>query len=289
MLPSYQRAQAIRERLARDNPAVARFQNDLAIAHAGLADLSYKTGHLAEALQSNRRALAIWEGIAGNNPAGTQFPSERASVHYNLGCLLCDLGRQAEAAGSYRRALVILEALARQNPSIHLYQSHLADTLRNIAEIETAQGRWQDAREGLEQAIEHQRLALAAMPNDPSYERSLRSHLLTLASVFQALCQPLEVIRVSRELAEQVRADPTEFYNVACVLALCVPSARGMERQALTALAVQALRKAVAAGWNDAQHTSSDSDLIALHDNDEFRRLLAELFDRGFPADPIAR
>jgi hypothetical protein len=49
------------------------------------------------------------------------------------------------------------------------------------------------------------------------------------------------------------------------------------------------LREAVRAGWNDAQHTSRDPDLAPLRDRDDFRRLVAELFDRGFPADPFAR
>ncbi len=288
-LQSYQQALTIGERLVRDNPAVAQFQNQLALVHAEHGDLSYRTGHPAEALESDRRALAIWEEIGRNNPAVTEFQNGQASVHYNVGCALSDLGRLTEAAGSYRRALVILERLAHENPSVWSYQSHLGDTRHNIAEIEMAQGQWRLAREDLEQAVKHQRLALAAIPNDPSHSRSLRAHLLKLAKVFQLLCQPREVIRVSRELAAQPRGEATELYNLACVLALSVPIPRGAEKEALAAEAVQTLRKAVAAGWNDAVHTCRDSDLIALHDNDDFRRLLAELFDRGFPADPLAK
>jgi hypothetical protein len=52
---------------------------------------------------------------------------------------------------------------------------------------------------------------------------------------------------------------------------------------------VQALNEAIAAGWRDAQRTGRDPDLIALHDRDDFRVLLAELFDRGFPVDPFVR
>ena len=52
------------------------------------------------------------------------------------------------------------------------------------------------------------------------------------------------------------------------------------------------LAKAVAAGYNTPQrlaHMTRDSDLDALRDRADFRRLLAELFDRGFPKDPFAR
>ena len=52
------------------------------------------------------------------------------------------------------------------------------------------------------------------------------------------------------------------------------------------------LAKAVAAGYHTPQnlaHMTRDPDLDALRGRADFRRLLAELFDRGFPADPFAR
>ena len=51
------------------------------------------------------------------------------------------------------------------------------------------------------------------------------------------------------------------------------------------------LRKAVAAGWNTPRHIAQmarDPDLDALRHRPDFRRLLAGLFDQGFPADPFA-
>ena len=61
------------------------------------------------------------------------------------------------------------------------------------------------------------------------------------------------------------------------------------QRPALEAEAVQLLKQAIAAGWSNAQQTSRDPDLAPLRDRDDFRRLLAELFDKGFPADPFAK
>jgi hypothetical protein len=85
------------------------------------------------------------------------------------------------------------------------------------------------------------------------------------------------------------RENATELYDVACARALCVPLTRGEQQQALATEAVQTLREAVAAGWNDAAKTRRDPDLAPLRDRDDFRLLLAKLFDRGFPADPFAR
>jgi hypothetical protein len=61
---------------------------------------------------------------------------------------------------------------------------------------------------------------------------------------------------------------------------------------AQAAIAMGWLAKAVAAGYHTPQHLaqmSRDSDLDALRDRADFRRLLAELYDRGFPKDPFAR
>jgi hypothetical protein len=50
------------------------------------------------------------------------------------------------------------------------------------------------------------------------------------------------------------------------------------------------LGKAVAAGFNSPlhlTHMTRDHDLDALRDRNDFNRLLGELFDRDFPADPF--
>ena len=52
--------------------------------------------------------------------------------------------------------------------------------------------------------------------------------------------------------------------------------------------AIALLRQAVAAGWVNASRTATDPDLTSLHNRNDFRRLVTELLDRTFPADPFA-
>src|SRR5262249_30031063 len=127
-----------------------------------------------------------------------------------------------------------------------------------------------------------------ALPRHPVFRQFLRNHLSNLTRVHRELKQPAEAARVAREWAELVRGDPADLYNVACSLASCVPLAQGEARPSLAAEAVAMLERAVAAGWNNAGHPAHDPDLDPLRDRDDFRRLLAELLDRGFPADPFA-
>jgi tetratricopeptide (TPR) repeat protein len=200
-----------------------------------------------------------------------------------------DAGQLSEALESHRRALVIRELMARDHPSNHYYQSNLGVTLHNIAAIEIDQGRWQEARRRLDWAIDRQRAALAVLPHHPSYQQAFKLHLFNLTKVHRALHDPELALRATRELAALPRENPSDPYNLACALALTVPLVRGQEQQSLAVEAVQQLKDAICAGWNDACKTNSDPDLAPVRDREDFRRLLAELFDRGFPADPFAK
>jgi hypothetical protein len=127
------------------------------------------------------------------------------------------------------------------------------------------------------------------MPRQPFYLKVFTLHLVNLVKVHQALKQPAEAIHVARELAKLARGNPNDLYNTARALAQSVPLTGGDQQNGLVAEAMQALEQAVASGWNDAATTSRDPDLAPLHARDDFRRLVADLFDRGFPADPFAQ
>jgi hypothetical protein len=95
------------------------------------------------------------------------------------------------------------------------------------------------------------------------------------------------------------RSDPTSLYSAACLRAITAAAFRSKSSQADGARqagieadqAMAWLSKAVAAGYDTPQylaHMTRDPDLDSLRDRDDFRRLMAGLMDRGFPADPFA-
>jgi len=288
-LESHRRALEIRQRLVQENPSDIRRQRDLAGSHDNLGISLDNIGRRAEALESHQRALEIRQRLVQEDPTNRFFLSDLAKAQNNVGETLTGLGRRGEALQLHCQALEIGERLARDHPSIYAYQGSVGLTLSYIAKAEIAQGRWREARSRLEQADKHLRAALDAMPRHPFYQQVFKLHLLDLARVHQALKQPAEAIRVARELARLARGDPTDLYNVACALTQCVSLAGRDQQQALAAEAVQTLKEAIAAGWNDAGKASRDADLAPLRARDDFRRLVFELFDRGFPADPFAR
>ena len=286
-LESNRDALAIRERLVRDHPDNAQHQHDLAESHHNVGHLLSATGRAAEALEEYRAALEIGTRMTRDSPSNAKYQSDLAICCNDNGALLAELGRLSEALESFRRALEIQERLARDQPSIHFYQSGLGVTVQNIAEIQMLEGLWPEAREGLERAIKHERTALAAMPDEPFYQKVLKYQLLNLAKVNLALHQPAEALRTARELAALAQNNPADLYDVVGVLAQCVPLAQGDPQQRLAAEAVQSLQEAIAAGWKDAGKISLT--LAPLRGRDDFRRLVHELLDRRFPADPFAR
>ena len=245
------------------------------------------TGDSAGALASHQKSIAIREQRALDNPTVIGLRDELAESYNSLGALLMATDHPAEALEAYRRAMLTFERLVLDRPSVIRHHSHLGAVLHNIAEIEIGKGRWDKAREGLTRAIKYQRAALAAAPGLPLYRQFLLAHLLSLAKVYQALKQPAEVVPLARECATLARGNPSELYDVACTFALAVPLTHGEEKQTLKAEAIQTLKEARAAGWSDGLHTSRDPSLTSIRDRNDFRRLLSEMFDSGFPANPF--
>ena len=108
--------------------------------------------------------------------------------------------------------------------------------------------------------------------------------------------------RTAETLGESsIRTTPAVCTNAACYRAVTAGFLRaddadspdaGEQADAEADKAMIWLTKAVAAGYDTPRHLAHmtrDRDLDALRDRDDFHRLLAELYDRGFPIDPFAR
>ena len=107
--------------------------------------------------------------------------------------------------------------------------------------------------------------------------------------------------RQTAEMWETInRTDANSLYSAACFRAVTAGVLRSDDRtpdaskraEAEADRAMSWLAKAVAAGFYTPQRLAlmnRDSNLNPLRDRADFRRLLAELVDQGFPKDPFAR
>ncbi len=78
------------------------------------------------------------------------------------------------------------------------------------------------------------------------------------------------------ELTKRANWTAWQWYNFACVYSLASTKLDDKKKE-YADRAMELLQQAVKAGWNDAKHTSKDTDLDPLRDREDFKKLLADL------------
>jgi hypothetical protein len=97
--------------------------------------------------------------------------------------------------------------------------------------------------------------------------------------------QPAKAVAAADLLADNAK-EPGHLYDAACGYALCVPLADKAEtREKYAARAVALLRQAVTKGYKNAAHMKEDTDLDAIRQRDDFKKLLADLEAATKPKD----
>jgi tetratricopeptide (TPR) repeat protein len=128
-LGAAERAVAIRERLARQNPDA--LEPDLASSLNSLGNRYSALGRREEALGAAKRASEMYEPLARQNPEA--FEPDLASSLNNLGGRYSEVGRREEALGAAERAAAIRERLAKRNPDA--FEPDLATSLGTLGNI----------------------------------------------------------------------------------------------------------------------------------------------------------
>jgi serine/threonine-protein kinase len=249
-LASYQRALAISQKLANANPDATQFQSALAQSYNDIGYIEMETGRLTEALKSLEQARAILQRLADANPAITRFEGDLAQSHQVIGSIQDQTGHTAVALASYDRARAILQKLVDANPMLTLFQIRLAMNHTYAGLARQRNGRAAEAADELRRAVAIQ------------------------------------------ERLTDVQPDGYNLYNLACYRSLLSGIAAqpgsgmtGSDARRLGAQAVEALRRAVAAGLQDLDYMRRDSDLDPLRSLSDFRLLL---MDVAMPDDPFA-
>jgi serine/threonine-protein kinase len=155
---------ALFERLARANPAVSRYQIDLARSHTLIGKLQNEASHAAESLESFRHARAIHERLVRHDPTSARFQSALALSENNVGELLRRTGDPAAALESHQRALAIRQALVRDHPTSTEFRAGLAQTHLNLGLLLSEEGRSTEALAAYQRAVSFQDQVARADP-----------------------------------------------------------------------------------------------------------------------------
>jgi serine/threonine-protein kinase len=293
-LLSFEQAREILEPLARDDPANLRRQEELSWLLAYIAVAQARLGRRAEATRLHEQVLKIREALVDRDPGNLGYRSDLAWCWRELGLAKEAAGDREAALGPAERAVALLRDVVGAAPRHVGHRHRLAACLHIVGRLRLRSRRPAEAAAPLEQAYEYFE-ALAR--DDPSqFGDNLAQSLLSLA------LQRMGTGRSGEALANIRRADellehsspvaPWILYNLACAYSRWSAASFGgaapapAEREACAGRGVEALRRAVAAGFKNVGHMGRDPDLDPLRSRPDFQAMMMDL---AFPAEPFQR
>lgn len=209
-LASHERALAIYERLAKDDPSTIDHRLHLAMTYNSLGVQHGRSNRPAESLASYNRALAIHERLVREVPSVSNLHEELARTYFNIGNLHARADQEANALDAYQRALPIRERLAKDHPESPAYASEAGEVLGKMSELDAGQRRFDEARIKAARAIEWQRKAQLLDQNNPSYNNKIIINLINLIRAYEGLGRIDEAADARRELDELEARDPAK-------------------------------------------------------------------------------
>jgi serine/threonine protein kinase/tetratricopeptide (TPR) repeat protein len=238
---------------------------DTLVSMHWLANSYRLVGRMQEALKLGEETLQLCKA-----KLGLEHPVTLASMH-SLSDSYWTVGRIQEAIKLNEETLQRREAkLGRDHPDT-LSSMHL------LANSYDAAGRIQEALKLREETLQLRKAKLG--PHHPKTLASMNNLAVSYAHcgrVAEALKLCEETLALSKAKLGPDHPDTLgSMYNVGCVHALMIPKSSNGAKEA--DVAMDWLKQAVAAGYKDVELFKRDTDLDALRQREDFKKLVAEL------------
>jgi eukaryotic-like serine/threonine-protein kinase len=253
------------ETLALQKAKLGPDHRDTLMSMDNLANSYDGLGQFRESLKLHEQVLALYKAKLGpDHPDTMRSMNNLANDNYRL-------GRYAEAIEIHQETLVLRKTkLGVDHP----------DTLWSMNELANSYNAFGRHTEAIK--LHEETLALRVAKLGPDHPDTLRS-LNDLAVSYAAVGRHAEALKVYKEslavMTAKVGSDHPNtlviIYNIACVYALSAPKSADRVKQA--ELAMEWLKKAVAAGYKDIDQIRTDTDLDSLRDREDFKKLVADL------------
>jgi eukaryotic-like serine/threonine-protein kinase len=206
-LAAYGRALAIREALARAEPAAVAPRRAVAACLRKLGNVQFRTGRGDEGLRSQARALALVEPTATRDPADDAAAAEILS---EIGDYQRLMGRLAEAARSFERSAALYQRLAEEQPDVAELRAGAASCYLNLSRLLTQEGRPEEALRRLGRSLELCERLSVEHPDVEGY-RNAQAEVLLHTGVNQRIAgRPEEALQSfgrSLAISERLVAD----------------------------------------------------------------------------------
>jgi hypothetical protein len=258
-------------------------------------------GHSVVAEECRKKALnwfvqaaTLQERLAGRDPDERAFRRDLARSFFNIAVVHGNRAdavkrrtgtwppalkiRNAEERPALEQARKIQERLVKAEPDNLDYRHELSKTLNNLGSNLWITKHEVQARLVLFQAIDNLKPAVARAPEVVPYRRTLNNHYGLLGEIEWRMGRAAESAAAIRERLKLWPDNAAELYTGACELARAADICRdNAERDRFLGESVGALRRAVTAGFRDADKMRGDAALELLRGRDDFRAVLAEV------------
>jgi serine/threonine-protein kinase len=308
----YRKALVVHKKLADEFPGVPAYRKDLAATHNNLGVFLMGQKQWEEAGRHYDQALIIQQRLADEFTALPTYRKDLANTHNNLGRLFHNQRQWEKSAEQYRKALAIREKLAAGFPAVPEYQIDLAEACYYLGRLFRVSGKPAEGLPWLDKAISKVSLVHKRDPHITTHRQLMRNAHMNRAAAYDHLEKPAEAVKdwtraidlspvpeqpslrshrvnslvragsvpeAVAEVAELTKAGKwprTVWYDFACAYAVASGRDAGRKKE-YADRAMELLRQAVKAGYANAAHMAKDTDLNALRDREDFKKLLAEV------------
>jgi serine/threonine protein kinase len=262
----------------------------LRIALAGhysrLGYLQRRIGRREDALGSFRKSLTIVESLLAADPENMNYQGAYASTGTNVCSLLDFMGHADEAHVTERKLKPVVKRLIAENPNVPGYKANLALLLSLQGSQSTKSGRFEEAVPPLREALTIFERLGAENPRAAYYQHRIAAacrHLGLIPPPHLAHTEGLNLLRRAESLLKDLpNPDTVAIYDLACTQGLIAGrlgrgEAEAAERERYVEKAIETLSRAIAGGYKDVANIRSDTDLDALRDREDFKKLMAKL------------
>jgi eukaryotic-like serine/threonine-protein kinase len=284
---AYKKSISVQRGLLQESPTDRFYRHSVAMDLRDVGIVQCHLHHWKEGEDSYREALRIELELCSEFPAQVEYRWHLGAIYNSLANLFKDTNRLEEAESLHMQALAARKRLASDYPQVLKYALDVALSHGNLAEVLTKkQTRLAEAEEHYQLGVDGLRDLLRKEPRHAIARRILAAMRIDYATAKALHGSHAAAVAEAESLAVELN-DPGQLYNLACVEALSsrlvlrdfglppfVPETLSVD---YGARAVVILRRAAAAGYKDVAQMKKDTDLDALRDREDFKKLVADL------------
>jgi len=215
-LKTFQEANALRERLAHEQPDNINFQADVATSTDLIGDVLKRQGNLPGALAAYQKSLDLRRAFAARFPSEKQWQRDLSTSWMNIGDGLINSGDLKGALEAYRQSLTIDEQQSRRDPSDSEWKHDLVTAHISLGAVLSQQNDMVGALKSYEEGLSIQQKLNELDPRNALWQRDLAVCLESIGDVFDvqgkhadALAKFEAALDVHRRLANQDPSNAT--------------------------------------------------------------------------------